>query len=617
MKKIIAILLCACVLLAGCRAQSAPIEPDTDATNGESTGTTSAPAQTDFSAAEEDMFTDRDTRADYDEGSCVLISLNGQRVSASSDAVKIKGTTATLTEEASYIVRGSLSDGMLVVDAPYTAKVQIVLDGVDMTSSSSAPIYIKEADKVFITLAPASENTLSNGGAFAAIDENNIDSVIFSKQDLTLNGEGSLTVSSPAGHGIVSKDDLVITGGEYNITCASHAAASNDSVRIKGATLTLDAGKDGIHAENSDDSTLGFVYIADGEFVINAQGDGISAGAHMQIEDGSFDITTGGGAENSTKQTSDSWGNMPGGFGGMGGGMPGGGMGGRREAAQYSTTSTETEEEGSTSIKGIKSSAGMLLSGGSYNINSADDSVHSNASVTVNGGSFEIASGDDAFHADEALTFTGGKVNITESYEGLEGLDITVSGGDITLVASDDGLNAAGGTDSSGFGGDRGGDMFGGRGGMGGFGGGMGASDGSILISGGTLDITASGDGIDANGTLEITGGHTTVCGPTMGDTATLDYDRSAVISGGTFIGTGASGMAQTFSGSEQGVIAVSVGNQVAGTQIVLKDADGNTVFTYSPPLSFAVVIVSSTDLVSGQTYEMQVGTVNGDVQAN
>lgn len=607
MKKLIVISLCVLVVLTGCSRQPAGTEP----TEGEqqSTGTTSAPVEVDFSAGEGDMFTDRDSRTEYDESSCVLISFDGESVSASSDSVSINGTTATITEEATYILRGTLSDGMLVVDAPDTAKLQIVLDGVDMVSGSSAPIYIKEADKVFITLAAGSENSLSNGGGYTAIDENNIDSVIFSKQDLTLNGEGALTVSSPAGHGIVSKDDLVITGGRYNITCASHAVDANDSVRVRSATLTLDAGKDGIHAENSDDSSLGFVYIASGEFTVNAQGDGISAGAYMQLEGGSFDITTGGGAGNSTKQTSDSWGNMPGGMGGFGGGM-----GGRREAASYSTASTAAEDDGSTSIKGIKSSAGMLISGGSYKINSADDSVHSNASITVNGGTFEIASGDDAFHADETLTFTAGTVNVSESYEGLEGLDITVSGGDITLVASDDGLNAAGGTDSSGFGGDRGGDMFGGRGGMGSM---SSSSNGSIVISGGELDITASGDGIDANGTLEISGGHTTVCGPTQGDTATLDYDSSAVITGGTFIGTGASGMAQTFSDSEQGVIAVSVGNQSAGTEIVLKDADGNTVFTYAPHMSFAVVIISSPDLVIGQTYELQVGAVNGEVQAS
>jgi hypothetical protein len=124
-----------------------------------------------------------------------------------------------------------------------------------------------------------------------------------------------------------------------------------------------------------------------------------------------------------------------------------------------------------------------------------------------------------------------------------------------------------------------------------------------------SLYIQASGDGIDANGTLEITGGHVTVCGPTQGDTATLDYDVSGSITGGTFIGTGASGMmAQSFSHNTQGLLAVSVGSCPAGTAITLCDASGNTLISHTPQLSFAVVILSCPDMVSGQTYTITVG---------
>lgn len=143
------------------------------------------------------------------------------------------------------------------------------------------------------------------------------------------------------------------------------------------------------------------------------------------------------------------------------------------------------------------------------------------------------------------------------------------------------------------------------------------SSTGSILISGGTLNVTASGDGIDANGTLKISGGYTVVCGPTQGDTATLDYDISATITGGTFIGTGASGMVQTFSGSEQGVIAISVGNCSAGTAIELMDSEGNVLINYATELSYAVVILSSPEIVSGETYTVNVGTASGEVTAN
>lgn len=455
---------------------------------------------------EDEMFTDRDFKTDYDTSKSVSVELKGDSVSCESDTLKIKKNTITLSEEGTYIFSGTLNDGMIVVDAEESDKLQIVLDNASITSNTSAALYIIEADKVFVTLAEGSDNTLANGGTFTAIDDNNIDGAIFSKQDLTFNGSGSLTVTSPADHGIVCKDDLVFTGGTYTVNSASHGLDANDSVRMTNASMTIASGKDGIH---------------------------------------------------------------------------------------------------------------------------------SNASITVKDGSFAIASGDDAFHADGTLTISGGTIDISESYEGLEALDIKVTGGDIKLVASDDGLNAAGGTDSSGFGGPPGNDQFdghgmrgpgGGRGGMGAPGGdrdaiggpgGSSSSNGSIVISGGNLYINASGDGIDANGSLEITGGHTTVVGPTRGDTATLDYDQSAIISGGTFIGTGASGMAQTFSDSKQGVIAVSVGNQAAGTKIELKDSNGNTILTHEPELDFAVVILSSPDIQKNQTYTITVGTSTSSFEAN
>ena len=139
----------------------------------------------------------------------------------------------------------------------------------------------------------------------------------------------------------------------------------------------------------------------------------------------------------------------------------------------------------------------------------------------------------------------------------------------------------------------------------------------SILITGGTITITAYGDGIDANGTLEISGGFITVTGPTYGDTSTLDYDISGGITGGTFIGTGSAMMAQTFSDSTQGVIALNVGNQIAGTEIVLKDSAGNTVLAHTPELDFAVVILSSPDMVKGGTYTIYVGSASGEFKAS
>lgn len=545
MKKVLLVLYITslvCCFLTGCnKTNNSETTTKETASEESSTANSNISQNTDdtdtanISYTDDDMFTERDRRTDYSEKDSILIELNGNTATSTSNSVLISDSTITITEEATYIITGTLDNGMIIIDAEDTAKLQLVFDNVSITNHTCAPLYILEADKVFITLAKDTTNSLTNGGTFTSLDENNIDGVIFSKQDLTFNGSGNLTINSPAGHGIVCKDDLVFTGGTYIINSASHGLDTNDSVRITDETsLTITAGKAGIHCENADDTSLGFIYISNGIFTIDSDA----------------------------------------------------------------------------------------------------DSIHSDASITVNGGDFEITSGDDGFHADDALTITNGNINITEAYEGLEALNIDISGGNINIHSSDDGLNAAGGVDASGtntsgdndfvtnpeINGGPHGSMGGPHGGMntppGEMGGMSSNSNGSIKISGGTLYINASGDGIDANGTLEITGGTTTITGPTHGDTATLDYDVSGTITGGTFIGTGASNMAQTFSESAQGVIAVDFGNQSAGTTITLNDKNGNTIISYTPVLDYSVVILSSPDIVSGEPYTIIVGNNSWDFEA-
>lgn len=618
MKKLVSVLIALTLLIvsfSGCNLKKEKSSSNNLSSDTENNISNDAePIKVDFSSVDADMFTDRDTKTEYDENNAVKIKLNGKSATSSSNSVKISGSTITITEESTYVVSGELNNGMIVVDAPDTAKLQIVFDGVNISSETFAALYILEADKVFLTLSKGSENTLTNGGSFTAVDDNNIDATLFSKQDLTINGSGSLVVSSPAGHGIACKDDLVITGGIFQVNSASHGIEANDSVRILNASLTIDAGKDAIHSENEDDAEKGFIYISKGTNIkAAAEGDGITAGAYMQIVDGTIDLLVGGGSENGSKEHSDSFGGF------MGGGRPGGMPGGKRhEDMNNIQDSVTTTEDDSTSMKGLKAENSLLISDGDININSADDAIHSDNSVIINGGNFELASGDDAIHAEESLSVTAGKINISESYEGLEALNIEIIGGDISLVASDDGLNAAGGVDESGFTGGRDGMLGGGKPGGNGMNGGMSSnSNGSIKVSGGKLYIKSSGDGMDANGTLEISGGYTVVTGPTQGDTATLDYDVSGVITGGTFIGTGATGMAQTFSSSEQGVIAMTVGNRSAGTEITVKSKDGKTLLTQTPELDFALVIFSSPELIKGEKYTVSIGADTGEMEAN
>jgi hypothetical protein len=223
-------------------------------------------------------------------------------------------------------------------------------------------------------------------------------------------------------------------------------------------------------------------------------------------------------------------------------------------------------------------------------------------------GSLTIDAQDDGIHADAKVIIEGGSIIINESYEGIEGLSIQISGGSTTLTATDDGLNAAGGNSTSGNGAFGGDDWNGG---------GMmndGGTNGSIVISGGNVSITAGGDGVDSNGSVEITGGYTVVQGPSSGDTSVLDYNGTAVISGGTFIGTGGAGMAENFSSASQGLIAVSTGNQSAGSSVTLKDASGNVIAEVTPALDYAVVYISTEDMAQGETYTLTAGTYSESI---
>ena len=384
-------------------------------------------------------------------------------------------------------------------------------------------------------------------------------------------------VNAEAGHGIVSKDDLVLTSGTYEIQSASHGLSGKDSVRVANGTYTITSEKDGIHAENADDDSLGFVYLAEGNFEIVAKGDGISAGNWLQSDGGTYTIIAGDGSEN-VQKNGQKW-----------------EFGPRGEQEN-------TAEENSVSMKGIKAAGDLTVTAGKYDLNTADDSIHSNANTTISGGEWTIASGDDGIHGNSATTISGGTIEITQSYEGIEGLSIDITGGDIQLVSSDDGLNAAGGNDSSGFEG-PGGDQFA-------------AEDGAYIhISGGKLKVNASGDGIDSNGELTISGGETYVSGPTNNGNGTLDYSGTAKITGGIFVGAGSSGMAQNFGeDSTQGVIFVTMNSQSSKSAITLLDADKKEIVSWTPDKEYTSVIISAPSVKEGGQYTLTAGETTENI---
>ena len=244
-----------------------------------------------------------------------------------------------------------------------------------------------------------------------------------------------------------------------------------DSVAISSGTFVINAGQDGIHAENTDDASLGGLYIADGSFTIVSGGDCISASGALQIDAGDFTLTAGGGSESVTMQTSQ----MDFGAG---------------RGQQTNVTQEETQEEDTTSQKGIKAEGSYIITDGTFSIDSADDCLHAGGDLLIESGSFDLRSGDDAVHSDAAVTIQDGTFSIPYCYEGIEGLSVTVNAGSYTITSYDDGINTAGG---SGFGGMRQ-DQF------------ASGSD-SFIINGGDFPIVSSGDCLDSNGDLTINGG--------------------------------------------------------------------------------------------------------------
>ena len=403
-KKIAALIVALLVagVLAACSGNIASSESSVSTTAEETTvasETSVSETSSDTTSAAtsaDDLVSDRDMDPSYDEESAVAITLNGDSATSSDSAgVTVEDGTVTITAEGTYIISGTLSDGQIVVDAGDEDKIQLVLRDCDITSSDSAPIYVKNADKVFITLDAGSENTLMNVGAFEADGDTNIDGVIFSKDDLTINGLGGLTINTSDGNGIVCKDELVVTGGSLLIDCSKSAIEANDSIVVTDGSIIVTSCNDGLHAENDDDDTLGFIVISGGTFDITAADDGIHAVSTITIEDGNITVTA-----------------------------------------------AEAIEGTCVTING----GTLSLTASDDGINAAQKSDSYTPTIEINGGDITIVMGEgdtDALDSNGNLIITGGTMDITATwpfdYDGtceFTGGTITVNGSQVDTITN-------------------------------------------------------------------------------------------------------------------------------------------------------------------------------------
>ena len=517
-------------------------------------------------------FTDRELAGTWETQNAVTIAGHGNTCEISGKGAALDGTTLTIADEGVYTLSGEFTDMLIVVDAGDKDKVQVVLDGAVITSSTGPAIYVKNADKVFITAAVGTENLLADGTDYDLSDgETTLDAALFSKADLCLNGAGRLTIQGSFKHGVVSKDDLIITGIDLTVKAASTAVEGKDCVMMQGVHASITAGSNGIRSDNTEDEGRGYIYLLDSTLTITAGTDGIQAEKLLRADNADLTITTGTGSGEVTQAFDSPWGGR-GGWGGFG---------------QGSTTAKEG------SWKALKSAGDLELNGRTYVIDSQDDCIHANNDLTITDGVFTLKSGDDGIHADNELLISGGEIVIHQSFEGIEASQLRISGGKMDITSSDDGLNAAGGADGSATADRWGRGMFSNM-------------VGEIDISGGYIHINANGDGIDSNNTIYVSGGVTLVSGPASSGNAAFDYDGQATVSGGILIATGGSGMAQSFTDAKnQGCMLFSLNGGQGGINLAIVDENDQVVASYIPVNPYSAVVVTAPALQVGSTYSV------------
>ena len=422
----------------------------------------------------------------YTSSNATLISFTDSAVTADGkySGYEIEGTDVSITAAGTYVFSGDCDDGSITVKKGVTG-VTLVLNGLTLTNADSAAITLNKTAEAALIAAAGSENTVADT---AGANDENAAVKVKSGASLSLSGTGTLTACGNAKNGIKGASDAVITVDELtlNIEAADDGLSCDDELTIKGGRVNITAGGDAVKAspdtddaENPDTTSLGNVTVSGGTLTLTAANDGVQADGDLTISGGTFAVTANGGH-----------------------------------------TTTLSDED--ASCKGLKAGKTLTVSGGTFTVDSADDALHAN-DVTVSGGTLTLASGDDAVHADNDLVVgvkgssstSNPKIDITASYEGLEGTTVSVYSGDIDVAASDDGVNAANselGEHSDKY---------------------------AINIAGGDLYIDAGSDGLDSNNDINITGGRVEVYGADAMMDAAIDYDGTFTLSGGTLFGAG------------------------------------------------------------------------------
>jgi len=493
---------------------------------------------------------------DWDSSEATQIVLNGNSVIVNGSGATANGSIVRIASAGTYSLSGTLTDGQVIVDTEDEETVRLLLNGINIYSSGNAPIYVASAENTVIVLQEGAENYLMDGTAYIFEDseDDEPDAALFSKSDLLIYGDGMLSVDANYNDGIKSKDGLKISSGTILVNAIDDGIIGKDYISVQNGFIHINAQGDGLKSTNVE-APKGYISIEGGEITINAQGDAIQAETNVIISGGEIAVSSGGGSSRSVAEDD--------------------------------------------SAKGIKAVVNVTIDGGTFIIDSADDAIHSNERIEINGGSFLISSGDDGIHADSEIEINGGDLAITKSYEGIESAVIIINDGNMHIVSSDDGINIAGGNDGS--------STFIWPGGPNPT---RTAGDYYLSINGGYIVVEADGDGVDANGSIEMTDGVVIINGPTNDANGAIDYDASFKISGGFIVGAGSSGMAQApdQTSTQYSVLINFTQSLAAGTLVHLETIDGEELLSFSPTKKYQSIAFSSPELENGATYDVYYG---------
>lgn len=479
------------------------------------------------------------------------------------------GTVVEISESGIYVLQGTLNTGFIAISKK-DLTVTLILNGVNIYCENYAAISCLKKSDVIIELAEDSTNYLTDGGLGAEEGkyvygydiEEQPNATILIRKDLTICGTGKLIVNSGLNNGIGSRANVTITGGDITVFAINNAIKGNDSINISNGKFTLNSKSDGIKTESVVEG-LGNINITGGEFLISSVNDAIQAATSLIVSNAVIKIKTGSGSD--AAATADS-------------------------------------------AKGLKAETNLIILSGSFEIDSNDDSLHSNGNITIQGGNIIAASADDGIHADETVTISGGTISISKSYEGIEGMNVNIEGGVVCVKSTDDGINISGGADSSatqpnrpGIGGQRPGQ---------GVGSGFEVIDGVLTITGGEVYIDASGDGIDSNGNIVMSGGFIVSFGPASDPDVPVDYNGTYIMTGGTLVAMGSAGSMAQQPGSEskQYTFMVKFSNSIpAGTMINVSSSSGTEIVTIKTLKNTKGLVVCS-PLLSKTSYKISSG---------